>query len=262
VKEKEGDSNNKNSLWRRWRHWQWHTFCHRQCHKVYCCCQESFALPVSANDFLIAKSARTEFRKCCNCWFRKLGRISRLNHECELTDLISIPQVAAKMRNICSNFRFEDSNLMDEEIAVKDRYIVNVEGAILKDRRYLLVVRGPGETHAAGTLSLVGGKVENAGESADILEATLRREILEEVGLEIGAMEYLHSKSFGSASEPVVDVIFLCAFSGGEAKVIDPDEVAAIRWMSAQEVQDDPDAPIWTKQDVQAAEAKRLKLGW
>jgi 8-oxo-dGTP diphosphatase len=123
-------------------------------------------------------------------------------------------------------------------------------------------VRGPGETHAAGMLSLIGGKVENAGESADILETTLRREILEEVGVEIGAMEYAHSKSFGSAIQPVVDVIFLCAFAGGEPRIVDPDEVAVIRWMSAQDVQDDPDAPIWTKQDVQAAELKRLKLGW
>ncbi|MEO8612209.1 MAG: NUDIX domain-containing protein [Chloroflexota bacterium] len=145
---------------------------------------------------------------------------------------------------------------------MENGYIVNVEGAIFKDGRYLLVVRGPGETHAAGMLSLVGGKVENAGESADILETTLRREILEEVGVEIGAMQYVHSKSFGTANEPVVDVIFLCAFAGGEPRIVDPDEVAAIRWMSAQEVQDDPDAPIWTKQDVQAAEMKRLKLGW
>jgi 8-oxo-dGTP diphosphatase len=160
------------------------------------------------------------------------------------------------------NIRFEFSNVVGKDCAVKDGYIVNVEGAIVKDGRYLLVVRGPGETHAAGMLSLVGGKVENAGESADILEATLRREILEEVGVEIGALEYVRSKLFGSESEPVVDVIFLCAFAAGEPRIIDPDEVAAIRWMSAQEVQNDPDAPMWTKQDVQAAEEKRLKLGW
>ena len=145
---------------------------------------------------------------------------------------------------------------------MNDGYIVNVEGAIVRDGRYLLVVRGPGETHAAGMLSLVGGKVENAGESDDILEVTLRREILEEVGIEVGSMEYVRSKSFGSADEPVVDVIFLCAFAGGKARVVGPDEVAEIRWMSAQDVQDDPDAPIWTKQDVQAAERKRLQLGW
>jgi 8-oxo-dGTP diphosphatase len=145
---------------------------------------------------------------------------------------------------------------------MQNGYIVNVEGAIFKDGRYLLVVRGPGETHAAGMLSLVGGKVENAGESADILEATLRREILEEVGVEIGAMVYVRSKSFGAAEEPVMDVIFLCVYAGGEPRIVDPDEVAAIHWMSAQEAQDDPDAPIWTKEDVQAVEVKRLKLGW
>jgi 8-oxo-dGTP diphosphatase len=154
-------------------------------------------------------------------------------------------------------------NLYDaRDSYMTDGYIVNVEGAIAREGRYLLVIRGPGETHAAGMLSLVGGKVENAVERADILEVTLRREILEEVGVEIGAMEYVLSKSFGSADEPVVDVVFLCAFAGGEPRIVDPDEVSAIRWMNAQEVQDDPDAPIWTKRDVQAAEAKRLQLGW
>ncbi|MBZ0278938.1 MAG: NUDIX hydrolase, partial [Anaerolineae bacterium] len=62
--------------------------------------------------------------------------------------------------------------------------------------------------------------------------------------------------------EPVVDVVFLCAYRDGEARIFDPDEVAAIHWMSAEEVQDDPTAPVWTKRDTQAAEAKRLKLGW
>jgi 8-oxo-dGTP diphosphatase len=145
---------------------------------------------------------------------------------------------------------------------MKDGYIVNVEGAIVREGRYLLVVRGPGETHAAGLLSLVGGKVENAGESADILEATLRREILEEVGLEVGALEYVQSTSFGTVEEPVVDVVFLCAYVGGEPQIFDPDEVASIHWMSAQAVQDNADAPIWTKKAVANAEAKRLQLGW
>jgi 8-oxo-dGTP diphosphatase len=141
-------------------------------------------------------------------------------------------------------------------------YIVNVEGAIFKDGRYLLVIRGAGETHAAGMLSLVGGKVENAGISADILESTVRREILEEVGVEIGTVEYVQSTSFGAEGEPVVDVVFLCAITGGEARVVDPDEVAEIRWMTAAEVEADPDAPIWTKNSIRAAEQKRLALRW
>jgi 8-oxo-dGTP diphosphatase len=141
-------------------------------------------------------------------------------------------------------------------------YIVNVEGAIVKDGRYLLVIRGAGETHAAGMLSLVGGKVENAGESGNILEETLRREIREEIGVEVGFIEYVQSSSFGSASEPVVDVVFLCVFADGEPRIVSPEEVESIHWMSAEAVENDPDVPIWTKRSVSAAEVKRLKLGW
>lgn len=64
-------------------------------------------------------------------------------------------------------------------------YIVNVEEAILKDGRYLMVVRGEAETHARGALTFPGGKVEAAGDFQDVLEGTLRREIREEVGVEV-----------------------------------------------------------------------------
>ena len=36
-------------------------------------------------------------------------------------------------------------------------FIVNVEGAILRGERYLMIVRGEAESHAAGTLSMPGG---------------------------------------------------------------------------------------------------------
>ncbi len=64
-------------------------------------------------------------------------------------------------------------------------YIVNVEAVVHRKDRYLMVVRGAGESHAPGLLSLVGGKVEAAGDAQQILEATLRREIREETGIEV-----------------------------------------------------------------------------
>ena len=95
-----------------------------------------------------------------------------------------------------------------------DRYIVNVEGAIVKDGRYLMVVRGE-EEYAPGGLNFPGGKVEGAVIADDVLEETLRREIAEEVGLEVHAeMAYLRSSAFvaeggvaeGVRLQPVVTV--------------------------------------------------------
>jgi 8-oxo-dGTP pyrophosphatase MutT (NUDIX family) len=79
---------------------------------------------------------------------------------------------------------------------IADTYIVNVEGAIVRDGRYLMVVRGE-EEYAPGGLSFPGGKVEGQGSSEDVLEETLRREIAEEVGLEVETdMAYLRSSAF------------------------------------------------------------------
>jgi len=142
-------------------------------------------------------------------------------------------------------------------------YIVNVEGAIVHEGRYLLVIRGNGETHAAGMLSLVGGKVENAGNTANILEETLRREVHEEICVEIGDMIYVHSTAFVSDdNKSVVDVVFLCRWIMGEPIIRDSDEVAAIRWMTANEILTNPDAPEWTRSSVRRAEKMRNLLGW
>jgi 8-oxo-dGTP pyrophosphatase MutT (NUDIX family) len=147
---------------------------------------------------------------------------------------------------------------------MEGRYIVNVEAAIVRDGRYLLIVRGPGESHAPGTLSLPGGKVEDAGQREDVLEETARREALEEVGVTLAApLAYVHSVAFvADDGNPVVDVVFLGRYAGGESTIADADEVAAFRWLTAAEVAADPQAPPWTRRSVGLAEAARLGLGW
>jgi 8-oxo-dGTP diphosphatase len=42
-------------------------------------------------------------------------------------------------------------------------FMVNVEGAIRKDDRWLIIERSKKEEHAGGLLSLVGGKVDYEG---------------------------------------------------------------------------------------------------
>lgn len=142
-----------------------------------------------------------------------------------------------------------------------DRYIVNVEGAVYDGDRYLLVVRGPEEDHAAGMLALIGGKLEER-DGYDVLEATLRREIREEAGVEAAAgMHYVHSNVFAADDGTLVaDIVFLCQYAGGEPRIDDPGEVAEIRWMTASDVLGDPDAPPWLKDSIERAELKRLSL--
>ncbi|MEC9488509.1 MAG: NUDIX domain-containing protein [Halanaerobium sp.] len=119
-----------------------------------------------------------------------------------------------------------------------DYYLVNVEGAIFHQGRWLLIKRGRGEEHAPGTISLVGGKVEGTGLSQNILEQNLRREIREEVGIEVAAeMEYVESKFFlTDRGEPVLDIVFQCFYEKGQIQPGDPAEIEDIFWLTPEEV--------------------------
>jgi len=143
-------------------------------------------------------------------------------------------------------------------------YVFNVEGAVTRQGRYLLIVRGDEEEHAAGTLSLVGGGVDKGvGELRDVIEVTLRREIREEVGLEIGELAYVSSNAFlTSQGDPVIDIVFLCQYVGGEPTISDPGEVASTHWLTAVEVEAWPGVPPWTLASISRVEAVRVKLGW
>lgn len=143
-------------------------------------------------------------------------------------------------------------------------YVVNVEGAIHKDDKWLIIKRSEKEEHGPGLMTLVGGKVEIDEVQDDVLEDTLRREIREEVGIEVSdTMHYLESKTFLLADgQMVVDVVFVCKYKSGEARPVDTNEVGQIYWMTCEEVVDNGKTPIWLKESIKKAEEVRLKAGW
>ncbi|WHY79867.1 NUDIX domain-containing protein [Neobacillus sp. WH10] len=136
-------------------------------------------------------------------------------------------------------------------------FIVNVEGAIRKNDKWLIIERSLNEEHAGGMLSLVGGKVDIEGNSSDILERTVKREILEEVGVIVkDRLDYVHSTSFVTdTGENVVDIVFLCKHYSGEAFPKSPDEVAKVLWLTTEEVLSHPKAPIYLKESIKRAES-------
>jgi len=140
-------------------------------------------------------------------------------------------------------------------------FIVNTEAAIYREGCYLLCRRSEKEEHAPGGLALIGGKVEMEGVTSDILERTIAREVEEEVGLVIeGRPRYVHSTSFiTDQGEPVVNVIFLCEEFSGEPYAVSADEVAAVYWMTPEEVYDHPYAPDYLKGYIRKAEVVRMK---
>jgi 8-oxo-dGTP diphosphatase len=137
----------------------------------------------------------------------------------------------------------------------KKMFIVNVEGAIWKDDKWLIIERSKKEEHAGGLLSLVGGKVDIEGNKSDILERTVKREILEEVDVKVkDHLNYVHSTSFVTdKGENVVDIVFLCEYISGEAFPKSPDEVERVLWLTSDEILNHPKAPIYLKESIKRA---------
>lgn len=135
-------------------------------------------------------------------------------------------------------------------------FIVNVEGVVRKNDKWLIIERSKKEEHAGSLLSLVGGKVEKEGNSSDILEGTLRREILEEVGVNVkDGLSYIHSPSFvTNKGESVVDIVSLCEYESGEAFSKSTDEVENVLWLTTEEVLSYPNSPIYLKESINRAE--------
>ncbi len=121
-------------------------------------------------------------------------------------------------------------------------HVVLVVGIVKKGSKYLFAKRQPADPQAGGQWSFPGGKVDaEIGEG--IIEATLRREIKEEVGLEIkDGLRYLGSQSFVRVSgHNVVALTFLCDYKSGVAAPLDGQ--SEVSWYTLSEARSLPLPP-------------------
>lgn len=107
-------------------------------------------------------------------------------------------------------------------------YVVNVDGVVVRDGEYLLIERSPREEHTAGLLAFPGGKLEAPPGVPDPIETTARRELAEEVGVEVGEVAYVHSSTFeADDGTRCLNLLTRCEYAGGEARPRE-EEVAAV----------------------------------
>ncbi|BBN99800.1 NUDIX hydrolase [Sporolactobacillus terrae] len=134
-------------------------------------------------------------------------------------------------------------------------FVVNVEAAINKNGKWLIIRRSEKEKHAAGLLSLVGGKVDQTDRSENVLENALKRELAEELNIKVFEFSYVKSESFVAGSGGmVIDIVFFCHYKSGELKAMSQDEVADIYWMTTKEVLEHPKAPDYLKAQIEAVD--------
>lgn len=144
-------------------------------------------------------------------------------------------------------------------------FVVNVGAFIWHEGRYLMMVRGAGEEIAPGALTQPGGKIEVAGAEQDVIEATLAREVREEVGVEVADAVYVESHTFDGTFDgriiPVLDLVFLCRYVSGDPHAEDDEEVAGIEWLTPDEIRADPRTMPWTLASLDRVEAVRSGQG-
>lgn len=120
---------------------------------------------------------------------------------------------------------------------MKKLYSVIVNSVIVNDEgKVLIAQRSLNEGHEGGKWSIPGGKIESEGEEHDVLLKNIKKEILEEVGVEIfDDIILVHDNTFTrSNGDDVLALVFVCKYKSGEAKPLE--DTVDVKWITKEEV--------------------------
>ena len=130
------------------------------------------------------------------------------------------------------------------EIQNIELHRVTSTAIIIKDGKYLIVQRSPNKKVFPEKWTVPGGGLEvtdyidTPKTTADAwyytVENSLKREIMEEVGLEVDNLRYLLSLNFIRPDDvPVVALSYYCDYKSGEIKL--NDENIDYKWVTAED---------------------------
>jgi 8-oxo-dGTP diphosphatase len=141
---------------------------------------------------------------------------------------------------------------------MEGRYVVNVDCAVVRDGEYLFIERAADKDHAAGALAFPGGRLDAPPGDADAVAATARREVREETGVRVGAVEYVYSDTFESdRGRECLNVVTLGEYDGGTAHPAAPDEVGSVQWIAPDDLLGRSDVPEFLAEYVERVEEAR-----
>ncbi len=101
------------------------------------------------------------------------------------------------------------------------------------DKKVLLAKRSMTEDVLPGYWGIPGGKVESRGNIPDILEQEIKREVKEEVGIEIKNLRYIESHLNESGK---LNICFMCDIDKGRPKALDESE--EVGWFTLEQAKD------------------------
>lgn len=137
-------------------------------------------------------------------------------------------------------------------------HVVAVFAFVMKDDKLLLAKRSNSDPQAGGAWSIPGGKVEMEV-GANVLEENIKREVREEVGLEItGDIEYVCNDGFTRVSgHHVIGIYFLTHWLSGEARPLEDHE--EIAWYTIDELTHMDELPNYLKSRIERLAAHLKK---
>jgi|ETNmetMinimDraft_2_1059921.scaffolds.fasta_scaffold02540_2 8-oxo-dGTP pyrophosphatase MutT (NUDIX family) len=119
---------------------------------------------------------------------------------------------------------------------------IAVTAIIVKNGKYLITKRAGNREAFNDLWTVPGGKIEKSDYERpkdteahwyNVLEEALRREVMEELGLEIGDLKYLTNLTFMKKDVPVLVVSMYTESHTGEVKI--NDESVDHKWVSLEE---------------------------
>lgn len=134
------------------------------------------------------------------------------------------------------------------EIKNKELHRIAITAIIYKDGKYLITKRSPDKKAFPGKWTVPGGGLETddytnnppttpAGQWYYAVEEALRREIREEVNLEVDKPKYLLDLTFIRPDGiPVVVLSYYCNYVSGEVEL--DDDAVEYAWVTAEEAKE------------------------
>ncbi len=121
----------------------------------------------------------------------------------------------------------------DKFMGEKPTFRIVLACAIIKEGKVLLGKRSADEDVLPGYWGLPGGNLTTIGNIQDIIEKELKREILEEVGVEIENIRYVESHSH---EKQIINMCFVADIISGEPQALD--ETEEVKWFTFEEAKE------------------------
>ncbi len=118
-------------------------------------------------------------------------------------------------------------------MGLKKQYIIVVSAIIFNNQKKILILkRSEDEDVLPGFYGVAGGKLEEGPNTKNVLEVAIKREIKEEVGIEVESLDIFDSHI--GEEDGKIHIYFRCKHLSGIPRPLE--DTQAVYWMNLDEI--------------------------